>query len=260
MSIDEMVAATAANGKAARLPEREKELEPSELWLALTAIPRPHREVPFPRNIPGTEQSIGNIAMWPLSQEEQHAANAAADKFVKDLLKDPQRKDEANLGYHHMFTNELAIQVLHRACRDVKNIERPAFPSTKKMRANFSTDELGVLFSTYCTVQSELGPIRAYMSKQEEEALIIRLAEGGSAFPLASISPDARERLAVSMASRLVNSWIATSSVGSPPDVSTYALELIHELAAARKARTPGEDERSIDEIFDSASEDGESD
>jgi hypothetical protein len=233
MSIDEAVAAT-AKGKLPA-PEKDKEMDPSELWLALTAIPRPHREVPFPRNIPGTDQTIGMIAMWPLSQEEQHASNAAADKFVRELFKDPQRKEDANLGYHNAFTNELAIQVLHRACRDVTDIKRPAFPSTKKMRANFSTDELGVLFSTYCTVQSELGPIRAYMSKQEEEALIIRLAEGGSAFPLASISSGARESLVLSMASRLVNSWTLTSSLGGQPDVSTFALELLCELCAAKK-------------------------
>ena len=236
MSLEDAIASTTpeALARSGARKEPEKEITPSELWLALTAIPRPSRLVPFPRCIPGTDKPIGHVRIWPLTQEEQHEANAAADRFAKDLLKDPQRKDEANLGYHHAYTNDLAVQVLHRACRDESDLARPAFMTTKKMRANFSTDEIGVLFSTYCTVQSELGPIRARMSAQETEALIIRLAEGGSAYPLDSLSWELQRSLAVSMASRLVSCWMAMSSHGLPPDVSTFALDMIRDLAAAK--------------------------
>lgn len=203
------------------------ELEPSALWLALTTLPRPSREVTLPRNKPGSSVPVGSVLMWPLTQEEQMAANADADRFTKTLLKDPQKKDEANLGYHHTYTNELAVQVLHRACREIGKPERPAFPSPSLMRQSLTTDEIGVLFASYCTVQAELGPIRAHMSREEEDALIARLVIGGSAFPFDSCSWELQRSLVLSMASRLADCWTAMSSAGSQPDVSTAALDLI---------------------------------
>lgn len=199
-------------------------IEPNELWAALTALPRPHRLVDVPRYLPGTRESVGQVAVWPLTQEEQMACNAEADRFTKELLKDPQKKDEANLGYHHTYTNEVAVQVLYRACRDPKDTNRPAFPSPSLMRKHFSSDEIGVLFHSFCTVQSELGPIRAEMSLEETEALILRLEEGGSAFPIESYSWETQRTLVLSMASRLVSCWMAMSSAGLQPDVTAYAL------------------------------------
>lgn len=219
----------AATKPGAATKSEEKPLEPTALWLALTAIPRPSQKVPLPRKIPGTDEPCGFILLWPLTQEEQMAANAEADRYTKQLLKDPQRKDEANLGYHHTYTNEVAVQVLFRAARDPENIERPAFPSPGLIRQKLTTDEIGVLFSNYCTVQAELGPIRAQMTKEEADALILRLAEGGSAFPLDSYSWDSQRHLAVSMASRLVACWTAMCSLGSPPDASTFALQFLAE-------------------------------
>jgi hypothetical protein len=236
MSLADVMAATAAKKGAAPTAE-EKQLDPTDLWIALTSLPRPSQEVTFPRCFPGTSTPIGSLLMWPLTQEEQMAANAAADRFTKELMKDPQRKEDANLGYHHTYTNEVAIQVLFRACRDAKNIERPAFPSPTQMRGGLSTDETGVLFSTYCTVQSELGPIRAHMTAEEADALILRLAEGGSTFPLDSYSWEQQRSLAASMASRLVACWTAMSSVGLQPDVSTFALQLLANQQAAQEAK-----------------------
>lgn len=243
-SISEMVTETSAKTLAARATQAnaprkhddETPLNPSELWTALTAIPRPTRKVPFPRNIPGTQQPIGFVQMWPLTQDEQHAANASADRFAKELMKDPQRKEDANLGYYHAYTNDLAIQVIYRACRDVNDIERAAFPSPKLLRQHLTTDEAGVLFAKYCTMQAEIGPIRAKMTKQEYEALIIRIAEGGSADPLDSISLEQRKSLTVFLASRLVACWTAMSVAGLQLDASTFALELLSELEKAKAA------------------------
>jgi hypothetical protein len=204
-------------------------VEASELWLALTALPRPHRTVPFPRMLPGTDTPVGELAIWPLSQEEQMAANSEADRFTKRLLKDPQQKDQANLGYHHTYSNEVAVQVLYRACRDPRNLERPAFPSPSLMRQRLSTDEVGVLFNHYCTVSSEIGPIVASMSKDEREAWILRLQEGGSAFPFDSLSWEQQRTLVLGMASQLVSCWMAMCSLGSPPDVSASTLDRLTE-------------------------------
>jgi len=214
----------------AKKPEAKEPIEPSALWLALTQLPRPQREVPLPRMKLGTTEPVGSVVMWPLTQEEQMAANAEADRFTKQLLKDPQKKDEANLGYQHTFTNEVAVQVLFRACRDPENTKRPAFPSPNLMRETFSSDEIGVMFASYCTVKSELGPIRAELSNEETEALIIKLVEGGSAFPFDSCSWEEQRTLLLSMASRLVNCWMAMSSAGLPLDVSTFVLSKLSEM------------------------------
>ncbi len=224
------------------MSDEKKEMDASELWLALTALPRPHRVVPFPRNMPGTDTPVGEIAMWPISQEEQMAANAEADRFTKKLLKDPQQKDQANLGYHHTYSNETSVQVLFRACRDPKNLERPAFPSPSHMRARLSTDEIGVLFNQYCTVASEIGPIVAYMSKEEREGFIARLADGGSAFPFDTLSWEQQRILVSSMASQLLDCWTAMCSLGSPPDVNTFLLERLQAKAEEMKAATAAQE------------------
>ncbi len=190
----------------------------SELWLALTQVPRPHKRVEIPRCLPGTNISIGEVFMTPLTQEETMACNAEADRFTKKLLQDPQKRDEANLGYQHTFANEVALQILSRVCRDVNDIARPAFPSPKLMRSTLTADEVGVMFSQYLTVQLELGPIVADMSEEEMESWIKRLAVGGSAFPFASLSPELQSRLVLYMAVRLANSQTGMSSAGSQPD------------------------------------------
>lgn len=208
------------------MPEPPENIDASELWLALTTLPRPYRIVDMPRYLPGSNEPVGQLAIWPLTQEEQMACNAEADRFTKELLKDPQQKDQANLGYHHTFANETAVQVLSRACRDAKNVQRPAFPSPKMLRRTLTSDEVGVLFNSYLTVQSEVGPIVAYMTKDEMDAWVRRIGEGGSLFPLDVLSSEMRDQLVRHMASSLIACWTATTSAGSPPAASSMTSEL----------------------------------
>lgn len=210
--------------------EEEGPGETSALWLALSELPRPHKIVPFPRNLPGTDTPIGKLAIWPLTQEEQMVANAEADRYTKKLLQDPQQKDQANLGYHHTYTNEVAIQVLWRACRDPEDLKKPAFPAPNLMRKVLSTDEVGVLFNFYLTVQGEVGPIVAHMSKEEVEGMILRLQGEGSALPFDLLSWDQQRTLLLSTVFQLVNCWMVMSSAGLPLDVSTYAQERVREM------------------------------
>ncbi len=212
-------------------PTKPEEMSPSDLWLALTQVPRPSRTVPFPRNLPGTSTPVGELVIQPLTQAEQMICNAAADKFTKDLLKDPQRKDDANLGYQHTYANETAVQVLYRACKSPEDINKSAFPSPKLMRESLTTDEIGVLFNQYCTVQAELGPISATLSAEEEEALIVRLEEGGSASPFDGLSWELQRTLVLSLASRVVKCWTAISTAGLPLDVGTFASARVKELS-----------------------------
>lgn len=232
-----MNARTALPSILAPTPAPPSEESPSELWVKLTQVPRPHKIVPFPRRNPVTGHPIADVAIWPLTQEEQMIANAEADRWTKSLLKDPQRKEEANLGYNHTFTNDVAIQILWRACRDPKDLKRPAFPSPGLMRKEFSTDETGVLFNHYLTVQLEVGPIISYMTEEEVEGMILRLHQGGSTFPFDTLSWDQQRTLVSSMASQLVSCWMAMSSAGLPLDASTYVQDQVREMVEAVRAK-----------------------
>lgn len=201
--------------------QAESEADASELWMLLTSIPRPHRNVPMPRNLPGTKEPVGEVPVWPLTQGELIESNAAADQACRELFKNGTKKDDLNLGYSTSFANEVAVQQLWRACRDPKDLCKPAFPSPKLMKLKLTSDEIGVLYNHYLTVQSELGPITAHMTDEEYEAWVRRIAEGGNADPFDSLSWDLQRTLVVSMASQLASYWTATSSAGSPPDEPT---------------------------------------
>lgn len=204
-------------------PEKKEEPkeEGSQIWQLLTAIPRPTRKVPLPRNLPGTKETIGEIPVWPLTHGELIESNAAAEARMRTLFKDENKKDELNLGYQHSFANELAVQHLWRACRDPNDLNKPAFPSPKGMSLQFTGDEIGVLYNHFLTVQAEIGPITSTMSDEEYEAWVRRIGESGSADPFDSLSWDLQRTLVISMASQLTDYWTDISSAGSQPDENT---------------------------------------
>jgi hypothetical protein len=189
----------------------------SDLFRLLQELPRPSEVVDFPRKLPGTDDSVGQLVMWPLSQNEQMAANAEADRFAKKILKESPKRDEASLGYDSIYANEVAVQVLYRACRDVTDPKRPMFPSPAALR-ELSADEVGALFLLYCEVQVKLGPVVSRMSEEEMEAWVVQLADGGKHVPFSLLSLDSQLRLVSFMASQIVNFSTDTSSAGSPQD------------------------------------------
>lgn len=185
----------------------------SELWMLLQAEPRPHRVVDFPR-LAQDGTPVGQMAIWVLTQEEQMAANAEAEKVARRMLKDGKRGD---LGYEALFNNEGAVQVVYRACRNVKDLTQPAFPNPDAIRTKLTADEVGRVFEHYLTVQLELGPILTSMQDSEFEAWVSRLAEGG-AFFFDLLSPEMQKALALSMASRLAKFISGSGSAGTPPE------------------------------------------
>lgn len=170
---------------------------------------------------------MGQVAIWVLTQEEQMACNAEAEKIARRMLKDGKRGD---LGYEALFNNEGAVQVIYRSCRDASDLSKPAFPGPQAIREGLTADECGMLFQHYLTVQLELGPIIANMSNDEFEAWVQRLDEGqGFFFDL--LSSETKKTLALTMASRLRSFLTGTSSAGSPPNDALPGAEL-HPLEA----------------------------
>jgi hypothetical protein len=198
----------------------------STLWLKLAATERPSKIVDFPRQ--GNDGNpIGQLSIRILTQEEQDISSLAAETFSRKYLKDG-KKDE--LGYERLYSDGLVIETLFRACRDAEDLSRSAFPTPDHIRKGLTTEECAVLFQHYLTVQLELGPLGPTasnsMSDQEMEAWIDRLAQGGSTYPLDTLSSDSVKLLVLHMVYLLRPLQKDKSSVTSPPDETTSRDEL----------------------------------
>lgn len=186
----------------------------SELWLKLAQKERPSKLVDFPRK--GEDgKPVGQLRIRILTQEEKLASASAAEKLVREHLKDAKKDD---LGYERAFADAFTVEVLFRACRDETDEKRSTFPSPKHLRQALTTEECSMLFEHYLTVSVELGPIVVNMTDAEFESWIDRLVEGGSAFPFDLLSSDLQKILLLYMASQLRNSRTDKSSAGSPPE------------------------------------------
>jgi hypothetical protein len=195
-----------------------------ELWQKLTQLPRPFELLDFPRRDPmdpSGQGMIGQVACWVLNQTELMASSAAADAYAKQLLRDKQKRDEENLAYADIYKNAASVEVVFRAYRRPENLKHPAFPSTKKIRDNFSSDEIAILTRNYLQVQRKLGPIVTYMSEAEMNAWLERLAKDGQLFPLALLDSDQLEDLLRHSARRLYPSSMVTSSAGALQTVTS---------------------------------------
>jgi hypothetical protein len=124
-------------------------------------------------------------------------------------------RDEQNLGYDDVYKNEASLQVICMAARHPRNAKAQAFPSPEKVRTEFTADEVASLLMSYMIVQRELGPIVSRMTNDEMESWIERLEAGGSAFPLALLSSEAKNDLVMYLVSQRSNSQTDTSSPGS---------------------------------------------
>lgn len=190
---------------------------PADLWTLLTELPRPHTEVPFPRKHPVTGEPLTEkVAIWVLTEAELMSARAAADAYAKEMLSNPQKSGDANLGYQEIFRNECIVEVICRACRNVKDLKAPAFPNPMLARKFLTSDEFSVLFQAYCDFQAECGPILSHMTREEMNAWIDRLMEGASLVPLAALSSGARNQLLLHSVSLLQQSRTGSGSPGAP--------------------------------------------
>lgn len=199
-----------------------KDITPADLWTQITAEPRAHRIVDFPRKKDdGSGESIGQLAMVVLTQEEQMKVNADAAISLRKYLKDNggqmPGQNEQDFGFKNLHEMQTCIEVLIRACRNAEDITQRFFPSKEAMKKHLSPAEVAILMRNYLRVQTELGPIISHMSTEEMDAWIDLLVTGGSEFPLDSLSLDGATGLLMHMASRLYNLQKDKSSLTTPP-------------------------------------------
>lgn len=197
-------------------------VEPTDLWTRLTTMPRPHTEVAFPRKDPTTgEMMTDKVVIWILTESELMASRASADAYARELLINPQKSGDANIGYQQIYNNAVVIECVFRCCRSTLNVKLSAFPSTVMMRKYLTSDELAVLFRAYCTFQAESGPMLSSMTKEEMDAWIAVLKEGGSRLPLSRLPLESVTELLMHSVSFLPKSQTDSGSSGSPPSESS---------------------------------------
>ena len=185
----------------------------STLWEEITRVPRPNRDIDFPRIDPVTQEPISKCKVYILTQSELQACTAAAEKYVREMLKDSQpKRDEKSSGYEDLYNNEVTVQLLCKALRHPTTMldngeHEPLQPSTVMFKKTMTQDEVGMLMRQYLLVQAELGPIVSHMDKEEVDVWVQRLgAAGASSSPLAFLSSEALTDLVMHLASRQFNS------------------------------------------------------
>lgn len=202
-----------------------KDVDASDLWSLLTTLPTPHRIVDHPRKLPNSNESVGQIAIIPLTQQETINAQIAAEIYTRDVLKDrksgkPLGKDDAiTPGYDSIFKNEAAAQVLYRACRRPNDLTRPVFPAPQLLKDKLTADEIGVLVNEFNITRVRCGPIVSLMTTEEKDAWLDALEAGGEAIaPFASLSSDLSLELLMHSVARTRSLRKASSSPGGPLD------------------------------------------
>lgn len=199
-------------------------MQGADLWAAITAMPRPHRLVDFPRK--GQDGvPMGQVAIVVLTQTEQIQAAAATEDFARKVIKDMPKEGDARRGYDDVYSNHMAVELLFRCCKKPDDPKANFFPTTHAIQDHMTPDEVGVLVRAYMEVQAEIGPIMANMSDEEVDAWVKRLREAGSRVPLASLSLAALIDLAFILACRNGSSPMDTPSPGSPPESTPESLQ-----------------------------------
>jgi hypothetical protein len=196
-------------------------IPPAALFAQLAQMPRPSRIIDFPRKDLATGEPVGQLVMQVMSALEQKNAQVASEKFARESLGMKPEEAPNGIGYENIYKNAAAVEILYRVCKRIEDPALPFFPSPKQMREHLTPAEIGVLFSAYLALETELGPIVSDMTEREVDAWIARLAEGGSAFPLVSLSSEGLTDLTLRLARRLHNSSTGTSSSGLPPEENT---------------------------------------
>lgn len=193
--------------------------EENNLWAAITALPRPNRLVPFPRNNPQTDKPYCDVRMVVLTATETALVTAEAEKKTRQALKDHMPgKDEASRGYEELYRDFTIEGVLFRSCRHPEDVVKHFFPNQESIFKVLTTDEAGILFNHYATVATELGPIVGEMTEDEYQAWVERLQESGTQarFFLNSFTPDALRGLAMYLVNQSKNLQMGSSSPGTP--------------------------------------------
>lgn len=200
-----------------------KNISAGELFTKLSAQPRAVIIANFPRT-DAEGKPLGQVAIRPLTQAEQAQCEIAAGQAIRQIrlqhAATSGTRDKSE-GYSpdefKVFATLICVEQLFRACRDIDDHERPAFPSPGAMTKAFTTGEIAALYELFGDACEEIGPAIHTMGPEEHAAWTERLIEGGNAAGSLPFGLQTWRALALSMAAELRISRTVKSSVGSPP-------------------------------------------
>ena len=195
-----------------------KGVDASDLWSKLATRERASTLVDYP----GKDESPGQVRIRVLTVTEMQECRTAAEKEAKKMLGTETRAGD--LGYEDIYRNEIVVQVICKACRQVEDTRAPAFPSAKLARDKLTEDDFAVLFEAYKSWKAEAGPIVSEMTEETLDAWLRVLQEGASRVPFSQLSSAALIDLILHLAARLPKSQTDSGSLGSPPEKSTSEL------------------------------------
>ncbi len=185
---------------------------------------KPSTLVDFPRNDPESGAPLFEVALVIVSQADEMAINAGAEKTARKLMReDLPGKNETSLGYDELYKNAKAIELLFRACRHPEDISKPLFPSKAAISDALTGDEVAILLNHYFTFQSQESLVIGALSEVELEAWIKKIAEGGSSsqYFLNTLSWEALKGLLIALAVQSQNLPMGSNSSGLPPNEAT---------------------------------------
>lgn len=192
----------------------------SKLFQKLQETPAPQEEIEFPR------EGFGNVWVRVLSMEQVENARHLALKKLKarDLTNDGFEITKRIEG-DAVAKELIAMAVFERDGSDDAPLYARVFRDARDVDA-LKPDEIAVLFNAYLMVQDKYGPIESNVTAEDVDAWVIRLAEGGSAFPLASISSQGLVDLTHSLSVKMYSlCQTLASQFSSLPDTLRSSLE-----------------------------------
>ena len=200
--------------------------EYSNAWAELASRKQPSKLVDFPA-FDENGKPVCQVIITTLTHDDhvsiQKQATFECDRSFKD-----DKLDRNSEIYIKRYENIVAKHFLFRACKDPENPTKSFFPTTDHVGQYLSNDEVAVLLKHYQTLQANRGPLIAYMTHNQFEEWVEKLATEAEEGPyfLDRILPEAQIQLMLYMAGQLWNSQMAKSSLGSPPEESTVEPKL----------------------------------
>lgn len=185
------------------------DIDSDELWRRITERPRPFNIVPLPQK-DASGKPVGRVAMVVLTQTEQQAVIAAADRFVrKFILAEKTGTTDRSEAYETLYSSRAAVETLARAMRKENDPTKPAFMGADvpgELSNRFLPDEIAVLMKEYINTRVSLGPIVATMSDDEYSLWKERLKAGALLYPLAYLTSGLTSELLLRMGADLMRS------------------------------------------------------
>jgi hypothetical protein len=196
-----------------------------ELWIQLSKTDRPWKIIDMPdtSRFKLPDGSPAPCAIRILTGEEIQECIFSAEKYVQDAYKrlkiDIPKRDDFSDSYRTALDNREFVEILYRACRNPEDIKKPFFVTGVNSIAKVLTNqEIIVIYNEYLILQNELGPIVNKMEAGEMNIWIEKLARGGTAYFLGSLSAQAQTKLIQYMACQLTRLQTDKSSATLPQE------------------------------------------